>query len=55
MVSPSMSDSKPEVLPDSEDVEERSIVAGEGARLFGGFGCLENITFLVRAVCFSVS
>ena len=52
MVPSSKADLKPEVLPDSEDVEERSIVAGKEVQLFGGFGCLENVTILVRAICF---
>jgi len=46
IVLPSYFDSKPEVPPDLEDVEERSMVAGEGAWRFRAFGFFENITFL---------
>ena len=52
IVLPSHSDSKPEVPPDSEDVEERSMVAGEGARGFRAFGFFENVTFLEGPVRF---
>ena len=54
IVLPSHSDSKPEVPPDSEDVEERSMVAGEGAQRLRGFGFFENVTFLEGHICFFV-
>lgn len=45
MVLPLESDSKPELLPTSESVEESSIVAREELEYFCNLGCFEIVAF----------